>query len=534
MDLTDFNTDSKLSYLVAGEAIARKDALYLAGLTGKARKIGSANFAKVGNVDYGTDQTSTATGRVIAQTQLLGITAGGGYVRKACLIDAEKNILTFDVNNTAAQGGRLLKFNGLGEIIGSVGVDTSGTLAYSHTIKQLSNGNIAVFWVVSLTLKYAVYTADFVEVKAPTSVELLHAAFGFAAVALSGGGFSVIYHYNDAGTKLDTKMVTYDNTGTVTTAATTVWTRTGTNGDQHITAVQLSSGNIAIAQNSTNTVSSIGLYYGVFTSAAVQVKVFTLIDATSIASFAEIESSGDGYFCIARPDGTEMRASVFNDAGTQQGADYTLTTSGGTANQGAANKLVYGNSNFWLICHRNTDIKCVLVKIPTTGTGYTVTDITLSTTQYNCDVIDAFYANEHIVAIASKAASTLNSLFVINANSGLLVSTSNTAFGTVSTGGGYHRLVDAGDGAFVCLYGLTGTVGIYLCAGKYMRTSVIGAAAAAANSGSTVAIHTLAGAYQINTINGTPAVGFDHTTNTLVGNKGALMSNSLTLRGIGA
>lgn len=529
MKITDFNTEGRYSYLIAEEDITRKDALFISGLTGKAAKIENTKFASIGTMTYGSPQTSEATGRIIAQTQVVSTAPGNGYIRKACLVDSNKDIYTFDIYNANNHGATLSKFDNIGSLLGTINVDTSPTATYSHVIKLLSNGNILVAYVFGVNvLKFAIYTPSLSVVTALTTIATISSTYGFSITALTTGGFSVVYH-----NALNTLLITYNNSGTITTAATNIWTRIGTNGNQFISTVELSNGNIAIAESSVNTVDSIGLYYGIYTTAAVQVVAFTLIDATSGPSFPEIESSGTGYFCIARSDGTKIRASVFNNAGTVQGADYTLASTAGTNNFGGANKLVYGNNNFWLMAHRSSDSKCILIKIPLTGTNYIVTNITLATiTQFNCHVIDAFYSNEHIIAVASTTANSLNSLFVISTETGLLVSTSNTAIGTVSVGGGYHRLIDGGDGSFVLFYGIGNTAGIYLCAGKFMATAIIGTAASNASAGTSVAINSQAGAYQINAIVGYPSVAFDHTVNPLVGNKGTILKNSITVRGL--
>ena len=65
------------------------------------------------------------------------------------------------------------------------------------------------------------------------------------------------------------------------------------------------------------------------------------------------------------------------------------------------------------------------------------------------------------------------------------------------------------------------------------KTAVIGVVQATAAANATVRMYSQAGAYEINAVVGAVA-SFDHTANSLTGNKGAILSLGVALRGIGA
>lgn len=532
MNLTDFNTDGRLGHLTAGESITVKDSLELCGLTGKAIKIQVSDFASVGNMSYGTAQTNAASGQIIAQTSLVAGTPTNSARLGLLHHSQSKEIFTLNTTSTNT-GYELNRFDASGGLLATI-TNATGVAVNNCTLLELSNGNIVALLVSNAaTLFYIVYDSNLVEIKAITTIASVSTEH-FAAVALSGGGFAAVYQ--DSATPILSKLVTYDNTGTAVLAATTIWTRTGTTGAQYHKIKQLTSGDLAVAVSSVNTVSSIGLYYGVVTTAGVPVLAFTVLDTASCAWYPELSVSTSGYFCISRPNGTNQLAYVFNDAGTQQGTTFTSATSAGNANN--KTKLLWDGSNFYLIWHKNSGSLVEFTKLPITGAASaSTTAINTSTTQYNF-YIDAFYDSGYIVAVSQDGTTaTAPTLWVIDVARMALVSASETIIGTAAgtASGAFIRLLSGGDRAFIAMYNQVNAALTALCAGKWARTAVIGVAATNASVNSTVAIKTLAGCYQINAIKGSFSKSFDMTTNALVGNKGAILTGgAMTLRGIGA
>ena len=124
---------------------------------------------------------------------------------------------------------------------------------------------------------------------------------------------------------------------------------------------------------------------------------------------------------------------------------------------------------------------------------------------------------------------------MISTATGGLVDAAGTTFGVApgTSGGSYPRVIAGGDRSFIALYDYVTTAGAMLFVGKYAKTAVIGVVQAAAAASATVRMYSQAGAYEINAVVGSVA-SFDHTANSLTGNKGAILSLGVALRGIGA
>ena len=531
MKLTDFNTDDKYGYLTADANTTKNDLIEVCGLTGEGLLVGTTDYAAVGTVTYGTSQTSTATGRVVAHTSVHSNVAET-YARQPVVLDSSGNIFVLTCYSTTT-GATLKKYSPTGVLLGSVDVDTTGTNSYSSRLVTLSNGNLCVTYNISGTLKYAIYDTALLEVKALTTLSATALLYS-DAIALSGGGFAAVFAMS--GTPLESKLATFDNAGTAVLAATTVWTRTGTTGSQYHRIVQLSSGDIAYGISSSNTVASIGLYYGVTDVSGVIVQAFTALDATSRQHAPEIVSNGAGYFAIARPNSTNQVAWVFNDAGTEQGSSFSSATSAGTTTINSNKiKLVATSTTMYLLWHESSTSNVKVTSIPITGTGYITGTVTTTTTQYNF-YLDAFYEDGYIVAtsMAGSGAAALQ-MWVVELATMQLVNLAGTTFGTApaTTSGTKPRVLSGGDRTFIAVYDHTTTAGTFLCAGKWASTAVIGVAAATTTAASAIPLHVLTGAYKINALKGTKAKAFDMSAATLAGNKGTMLaSGSVILTGI--
>lgn len=519
MNLSDFNPTKNSSALISGESLSYNDLIYLDAFDGKGRKVTVSNYAAVGDMTLGSPQSSSAAGLIVAQTQI-SAAAANYYSRCAALINDLSEIFALTYPFT------LNKFTSDGNFVNSTDISSSGVWLNHHALK-LSNGNIACISQNS-GISFAVLDRNLSFVKNITAITNSINNY-FAAIALSGGGFAVIYQDNIS--PLTAKIATFDNSGNAVLSPTTIWTRTGTTGAQYHKAVQLSNGNIAIAISSTNTSGNVGLFYGVITTGGSSVLAFTLLDATSSAWFPEIEKIS-GYFAISRPNSSNQKAYVFNNAGVLQGSEFSAATTAGNA--GNKTKLLSDGTNFWLIWHRSSDSKCVISILPVTGSGYLTYTITISPTQYN-SYLDAFYENGLICAISMLG--TGNSppvIWIVSTINGSLVNAGETRFGVgpSTTNGFYPRVIPGGDRTFIAMYDYTSTAATNLYVGKYSKTAVIGVAQNSASAGSVVSAYSQAGAYVINKINGNPA-NFDHSANSIPGNKGAMLQLSVTLKGLG-
>jgi len=532
MKLSDFNPIGTTLQLIAGDAITKDDLVEVSALTGKVYPVEVSDYSAVPTVTYGTAQTSTATGEIVATTYIvLGNTLA--YARQQVLVnDTDKSIYTL-TNHLIANGLLLTRFTPNGDILFSVDIDATATAYNNHHMFYLSNGNIAVVAMSSTSYYYAIYDTSLNVVTAKTtSAETCLAAGRLSAIALSGGGFAVVFQ--QLTNPLLSRLATYDNAGAIVLAATTIWTRTGTTGPQYHKIEQLSSGNIVVAVSSANTVASIGLFHGIVTTGGVSVLAFTNLDTTSAALLPEL-SILTGYYCIARKENGTVNASVFNNAGTIQGAE-TSTVSSTSVNENFAKLVNNSVDTFWLLCPSATPAKTVLVKIPITGTNYVTTAVQATGTLYDCH-IDAFYDDGFIICTSTpRVSASAPVLWIVDTTTGLLVTASATTFGSMP--GSYLadsiRVIYGGTGVFICVYAAAAT-GPYtaLVVGKYANTAIIGVAGASANEGSLVPIYQSAGAYKINELLGSTNKSFDNNTTTqCYGNKGTMIRNSVVLRGI--
>jgi hypothetical protein len=528
MKISDFDPLNNTLPITAGEALTRNDLVEIVATDGKAYRVRSTDAAAVATITYGTDQTSAATGRIVAQTTIVaGATLA--YSRQAVVRDSSGNIFTLTADSTNV-GLRLSKYSPSGTLMGSV-VLTGSNVQSNHQLILLSNGNLASVAYRGTNYYYAVHDSALAEVKTLTASAETSADYYFSAIALSGGGFAIVYQQTT--NPLLSQLATYDNTGTAVLAGTTIWTRTGTTGSQLHRAVQLSDGNIAVAVSSENTVSSIGLYHGVVTTGGASVLAFTSLDTTLLSISPEI-STFTGYYCVARANATNQLAFVFNNAGTLQGSGFTAATTNGTTEN--KSKLINDGAAFWLIWANDTGMVEQLTKLPVAGTDYITTNITTSGTTNYGYLMDAFYENGAIVGVAMDGSGNVKPLlFVASTASGLLVGAAATLFGSApgTTNGYYPRIISGGDGAFICLYDYATTASTNLCIGKYSNTAIVGVAAATTSSGSLVPVKQNAGAYSCNAVAGSPAMAFDMSATTaLYGNKGTVMNNCVVLKGI--
>lgn len=519
-----------MTQVLVGESVQQNDLLQIEAIGGNAYRVRVTDNAVVPTVAYGTAQTNAATGQIVAQTTIVA-SSTTAYHRQAVLQDADNGNIYTLTDNTVSAGLRLSKYSSVGALLAYAVIDTA-TNYVTPCLLQLSNGNMAVISIstTGFELKYAVYDKLLNVVRSLVMIDSQYSSnYYFGVTALSAGGFAVVYQSASA-TSLS-KLIIYDNSGAVVQAATTIWTRTGTAGQQRHRIAQMSDSNLVIAVESSNSDGSfIGLYHGIVTTTAVSVLAFANLITTASGHTPDL-SVMPGFYCISASTGSNQRGFVFNNSGVLQGSAFSGATSIAATNK---TKLLNDGVNFCLLWSRN-DTKMVLTKLPTTGTGYVTFDVTLSTTQYNFH-IDAFYENGCIVAMSqSGSGNTPPTIWVIKAATGMLVSTSGTPFGSPPniTTGAYGRLISGGDGAFICLYDYYEQAATNLCIGKYVNTAIIGAAATAAAAGALAPVAASTGSYITNPIAGSPSKAFDMTATTqLYGNKGTVLNNCVILKGM--
>lgn len=514
------------SQIGVGENVNKNDLLYLCGLSGKGFAVDVADYAAVSGMTYGAPQTDLATGRIVAQTAINTFATSAGN-RLAVLQLSSGSILTLSSYISGAGGARLLQFSADGTVIKTIDIDPATTEVGQYKLLKLSNGNIAALFNTHgspYKIKLAIYDQNLNEIKALTEIASCPTSSSsyYDAVALSAGGFAVVYQ--DVATPLQSTLITFDNTGTAVLTATTIWTRSGTAGTVHHSMVQLSNGNLAIAISAAAATPNTGLHYTIWTSAGVQVLAISQINSVSVGAFPEIVA-GTGFFAIGRGNGTDQKAWVFNNAGAVQGSPFSSATTAGNANNKI--KVLWDGTAFYLIWHRSSDSKCVLTKLPVTGTGYLTTVITINVTQYNF-YLDAFCMDGYIVAASMSGVTSgadAPKMWVVDLASGRLVNNAGTTFGIAPTTSGKHpAIISGGDRSFIALYDYDDTAATYLCVGKWANTAILGVAADSAIKNSAVAVQTKPGTYKINPVGGLPNKAFDMSSSPILGGKGVIVS----------
>lgn len=516
--------------ILANEYLAANDLVEMDAITGKASRVRVTDYAAVPTMNYGTAQTTTATGMILAQTEVIN-TQTLAYSRQAVVQSSDGSIFTLTNNSgVQVQGVKLNKYSPVGALLGTVIVDGTGATYHNYHLLLLSNGNLACVAQTLSSLYYAIYDQNLSVIRAGGNAAdfAANALYYFSAVALSGGGFAIVYQQDT--NLLLTRLMTFDNAGTQVLAPTTIWTRTGTAGTQYHKMAQLSDGNLAIAVVCSAGTGSIGLNHGVVTTGGATVLAFNNKTTAGNSTFPEL-SVLPGYYCFSHANGTNQVAYVCNNAGIVQGAGFTAATTSGNASN--KTKVVNDGTTFYLLWHRSSDTGAMLTSLPTTGTGYV--DAMLSTALYDY-YLDAFCENGAIICATMRGGTTVSpQLYVARISTMALVSTSGTLFGVNSnvTNGQYHRLIPGGDCSFICLYDYASAAKTNLCVGKYANTAIIGVANANANAAALCNVSQNAGAYSCNPIIGSLTKAFDMSaTSTLYGNKGTVLNNGVVLKGI--
>lgn len=516
--------------LTAGAAINGRDAIEI-GPEGKAYPVVTTDYAAVSNCTYGTAQTSAATGRIVAQTLVTNQAANASdYGRMLNMLIGDDGSIFILGSLDSNTGVALFKYSAAGVLRGRVTVDATANHYDGIALVKLSNGNLALTWWYGNA--YAVYTQGLAEVKAATTgiTPAPHSSSQYAVTALTGGGWAMVWQ-SGADFSL-VNFATWDNSGNAVVAPMTLHDFT-TGGSENVgfSMEELSSGNLAIAISTyyTAPAGEVGLLHGVYTPAGVAVLSFTQIIGVR-NNYRPYLSVVDGYYAIMRYDSTSVLAfAVFNNAGTQQGSTVTK----GTSSPNNVTTFTNDGTSFYGIWNKSSDSTVKYIsKITTAGV---VTDTRIGTLiDIYAKPVDAFAENGLLVMMTQQ--SDYQVMYVIDLANMNLVNTAHTNVGT-NTGGisiNNTRLIPGGDYSFIS-FNVTTSVntGLHFTVGKYANTSVVGVAAASAAQGDPVNIKQAAGTYICNTLKGTAAVAFDHTTGANIsGNKGALLTNGVVLRGM--
>lgn len=471
-------------------AIAQNDLVVLGGVLAQLYPVQVSDYAAV----------AAAGSSAVALTT---VSANGAQfeTRNRAVVDpADGSVYVADTYLNVATGCQVWKYSVSGGLLRNLILD-SGAINNYVQIHRLANGNLLVFWN-NISTPYTQYFAIL-----DTNLNIIVAKTAIAnanvnpqpcghMTPLSGGGFAFAYAVASVGIYFTIRA----NNGAVVYGPTLIAgapnPNSGASSGPRFKLAQLSDGNIFIGINDSQQAD--GIRYCIFTPAGVVVKAYTTIAGSgSSASYPEL-SILPGYVCIAA-----NKAYVLNNAGTLQG--------GSTSTAGAQVRVINDGTYFWLF-HYSSGL--VMSRIPTSGAGIVVNTLA-GPTGLNGDVFI-----ERGVFVAFDGA---NAYVISGDAAGAPSLLTSCAFPAVQTIGA------VGD---FCAIGLQ--VGKFQIT-KYMNASIFGiaqTAVAADNAGTPITVNEGPGGYITSPIKGSVGKAFDHSSATIVGNKGAMFPTSTALKGI--
>jgi hypothetical protein len=416
------------------------------------------------------------------------------------------------------------KFSPAGILLTTINVDSSGaSVASAFNLVQLSNGNLLATWGFnSPSQKFAIVDTDLNLVTAATVIP--GPASGVQnwihAIALKDGGFAVVITAATSGA-YSVFFGVYSNTGAVVRASSAIPnTSLLQNGAR---CAQLSNGNIAVAINS----SAVALGIAIFNTAGAAVLNYTAIDNAAGGGQLEISSlANSGFFCVGVETGAGTATFyVLNNAGALQGASLPVAQ---YAN-GPSPKFRIKNDGayFWALYLTNAGV-CTVARFPTTGASNAVrTDIPVSTYTFISD----FILERDMIVFAQTSKFYVLALRVDGYVSLISQSTSATAlFPSPDT----HTLKAGGDFTMAVFTPPNGSVAARIRVWRYLDVAMLGVCQttlAAGNKDALVRVAVGPSVQRINPLPGPAAGAFDSSSSRVVGNKGYLLQNSVSMKG---
>lgn len=505
--LSDFQNSSSILQAKAGPlAIAIND-LLLATYAGQVYPAQTVPYA-VGSA--GVSGGSNAGNFTVPATTITASQYASSEVRQSSYVNPLDNTMYCVGPHLGSNSGiKVSRFSPIGTPLSSVVLETTAATGVGGVnIVPLSNGNLAVVWLLASSYYYfAIIDPTLNIVVGRTQLSPGGVTASAAHVCpLSGGGFASLVMLS-AGINL----VICSNTGAFVLAATAI---AGCPANYPFGKVaQLSNGNLAVVIASTTAGKALGQC--IFTPAGVPVLAYTVLDASTKAAQGWPDISVlPGTYAVAGVVNPAVNGYVLNNAGALQGAAFTDTGSSGVV------KMMNDGVNFWLM-YTQTSANMVAAFMPVTGSNYVITYTNLGSPQS----FDAFVDRGFLVFVSAA----VTYVFSIKSNNMLgFVTSFASAVGSSSD----YILRPVGDFTAM-LY--APSAGQAFAVFKYLDCAIVGvsrAAVAAGNTGALVQYVMGAGGFSINPLTGQTSRAFDHSGANVVGNKGTLMQNSVTLKGI--
>jgi hypothetical protein len=422
----------------------------------------------------------------------------------------DATIFTLSPYITSANGMKVSKYLPNGTLYNQVILDATNSTMVSPIITKLSNGNYLCVWAINAGNVYFAIVDQYLNIIVAKTLVAPIDSTGtpFHAVALSGGGFVIAYSNSNPCNAI------YDNTGAVVKAAGTLTNAAAFGVQVSISCAQLSNGNIAYGIASGSTAKTLG--HAITSAAGASVLQVTMLDTGTNSAPSRLSvSTVTNYYCIASM-GSSTRAYVLSLAGAVQGVEFTDTNGGGGPNPDL--KLLNDGTAFWLVYDNGSNTVAIAGLPITGGAGAVITTFTGITTHSNLDavlergfIVFCTAATCYIVQLNGAA----NACYLIN------------SFSADASRGGMKLMTD---------FSFIGWgPGNQMTGYKYLNTAIVGIAQqgiAAGNAGTVITVNPGPGAYPCSALVGTVGKGFDHSSANVVGNKGTMLGNSASLKGI--
>jgi len=300
----------------------------------------------VGTIDYDTTQT---TASIVPQTAIDSTPENSTiYHRHSVITDFEGSIYVGQAGT--ANDAKVCKLTGSGVRVFKRLVGLDATRCINMHIASLGNGNIVstFYRVTAQKHSFAIIDKNGTVVVPSTdmasSIESgagstpSHVAY-HSMIPLASGGFAVAFQ-NSGGTAV--QLATYDQTGSLTLAPTTIQTLTGTAAVVWMRMGQLLNGNLVVAMRSPTTAgpNPEGTTFVIVTTAGVSVKTNTVVDNLTavpyitglVQCWPELNILGNN-FAIGGLTGTgntsdpQAYLATYDATGTLQGSKYLSSSS---------------------------------------------------------------------------------------------------------------------------------------------------------------------------------------------------------------
>jgi hypothetical protein len=411
---------------------------------------------------------------------------------------------------STSSGMKLSKFLPNGTLYNQVILDSTASAMISPIITKLSNGNYLCVWAINAGNVYFAIVDQYLNiVVAKTLIAPIDSTNNpFHAVALSAGGFVVAYSNSNPCNAI------YDNTGAVVKAAGTLTNAAAFGVQVSISCAQLSNGNIAYGIGSGSTSKTLG--HAITSAAGANVLQVTMLDTTTNSAPSRLSvSTVASCYCVASM-GSSTRAFVLSLAGAVQGTEFIDTNGGGGPNPDM--KLLNDGALFWLVYDNGSNTVAIAALPITGGASANITTFNGIATHSN---LDAVLERGFIVFC------TAGTCYIVQLNGAANACYLINSFSADASHGGMKLLTD---------FSFIGWgPGNQMTGYKYLNTAIVGIAqqgVAAGNAGTVINYTMGPGAYPCSALVGTVGKAFDHSSANVVGNKGTMLGNSASLKGI--